>query len=263
MLVSCVVKLCASLLGLFSSRFKNALWGGFTQEYSINTPILINAAEKQIVENCSITINASVTVLGKLVFRNCTLRSSSGVVIVYGVLKTEKCKTFVNSQFLQIKDGGVYQLDLAEFNNDEIEFNEVISLDPKGKLCWISKRPSTMRRFDDTIMSCVSKNYGLEQDVIYSEKGIDDFSDEKLSAWKEARKVAIYLKRKIIDIPFYRINEFNYPTYLTGDIVDAVEKQIVDGDLTLWKTIAEILSEICKAVYKDDIFDEETYPYRD
>ena len=61
------------------------------KKYMVNEPICIDAAEKRIIEDCSIEINASITVYGTLILRNCSIVNTGEGITVYGVLKIDKC----------------------------------------------------------------------------------------------------------------------------------------------------------------------------
>lgn len=211
----------------------------------------INFAENRIIENCLVEINAPVTIYGKMFFRNCTLKSICGIINVYGVLKIENCQTQVNHNFLHIMNGGEYQLDMAEFNDGKIKWKEVVLLEEGGHICWIPYKSSIYEQFEDIIMSCVSNYYNIDEEIIYSVNKEKILSECELSEWKDARRIAIFLKRKIIEIPEYQITEFNYPSYLTGIIDEEVERSVENGDERLWKKLALILIKIAKKIYKN------------
>lgn len=233
------------------------------QEYIINSPTVIQLTEKCIVENCSVEINAPVTVYGKLVFRNCSMNCITGGITVYGQLTIDLCQTFVEPKFLTIKDGGLYLAKLMVFNDGTLDLSEGITLEKNGRFGFAPCRLSSETILDNAIFSCVSKHYDMDKDTICSGKGAENFSEQQRTAWREARKVAIYLRRTLRNAAFYEIRDFNYPTYLVGDIWDETENYIKCGDDTLWRSIAEINSEIVKMLYNAALEDENAYPYRD
>ena len=233
------------------------------QEYIINNPTVIQSVEKRIIENCTVRINAPVTVYGKLVFRNCLINCIAFGITVYGHLTIDLCKTLVAPKFLTIKDGGVYLAELMVFNDGNLDLSEGISLEKNARFGFVPRRPSAEMVLDEAIFSCVSKHYDMDKETICSGKGVENFSEQQQLVWREARKVAIYLRRTLRNAAFYKIRDFGYPTYLTGDIWDETEVFIKHGEGALWRSIAEINGEIVKMMYKAALEDEKAYPYRD
>lgn len=223
--------------------------------WSINTRLRIEIFEKRIIENCSVTINASLEVYGKLVFRNCTIVCTSGGIAVYGCLKMQNCKIDAERPFLRVLDNGEYLFDL-------VYFDAPVLYTKTGKLSWIND-PNVEYWLENTILTCVAEFYGIEMDWLCG-KDLTDRTDAEKKIAKEARSVSIWLKMKILHIPMYKIShQLSYPTYFAADAWKKIQTAVENGDRHLWKNIAEIEATISRKLYERDVEDEKNYPHRD
>ena len=227
-------------------------------KYIIKSPVVIEAPEKRIVENCLVEVRSPIVVHGKLVFRNCTIKNVSGNIDVYGILKLETCHIWTNTCFLNIQPGGEYQCDILDFNDDSSNFGDYISGFKKGRFSWIENPPPAEKHFLDVLISCVSKYYDIE---IRGECP-KEYSDDNQRVRKKARWVALYINERL-PLSWYEIvYEFGIPHWLDG-VRDDVERFIKNGDIQLWKDIAIISMSILKEIYRQQECEQREYPYRD
>lgn len=227
-------------------------------KYIINSPIVIEASEKRIVENCLVEAGAPIAVLGKLVFRNCTIKNISGEIDVYGVLKLETCHIWTDTCFLNIQPGGLYQCDMLDFNNNSDNFGDYISGLKKERFSWIENPPPVEKHFFDVLISCVSKYY----DVEICDECPKDYSEDKRKLRQKARWVAMYLNERL-PLSWHKIIcEFGIPHWLDG-VHDDMERFISNGDTQLWKDVAAISMSVLEEIYWHQEHDQREYPYRD
>lgn len=232
--------------------------------HTINDPITILSSEKRIIENCSVEINAPINVYGKLVFRNCSITCTVGRIYVYGILKIEKCNTCVVPEFLHIMSGGEYLMDLGTFNDGKLFCEKGWSMEDGGKFAWIPYYVPVEKRFDDTIIACVSKYYDLDKNFtdyrIYEVEG--DISDIERQNWDKARKMGTYLRKRLLDISWHQVM-VSYYTYWPQRTFGQIEELIKNGEKELLLNLVEIMEEIIKGLYKIAIEDEKMYPFKD
>ena len=224
-------------------------------QWSINIPLRIEAFEKRIIENCNVIINAPVEVYGKLVFRNCTIASLPRGILIYGSLKIQQCKINAEAPFLQIMDNGEYLFDIYHFDHP-------IPGAKAGNLHWIND-PNVERWMEESIPVCVAEYYGIEKEWLDG-KGLMERPDTEIKIAKEAAWISIWLRKKILQIPTYKIaHQLAYPTYLAADVWEEIQTSVENGDRPLWKNIAEIEATISRKLYERDLVDEKNYPHRD
>lgn len=228
------------------------------RKYIIDSPIVIEAPEKRIVENCLVEVSAPIAVHGKLVFRNCTLKNISGKVDIYGVLKLEACHIWTDACFLNIQPSGLYQCDVLDFNDNSDNFGDYISGLKKERFSWIENPPPAEKHFLDVLISCVSKYY----DVEISGECPKEYSDNKRKIRKTARCIALYINREM-GLPWYEIIcELGIPHWFDG-VFNDLENVVLNGDIQLWKEIATISMSVLEEIYWYHKHDQREYPYRD
>lgn len=227
-------------------------------KYIISAPVIVEASEKRIIENSLVEVSAPITVHGKLVFRNCTIKNISGNIDIYGVLKIETCSIWTTTCFLSIQSGGEYQCDILDFNDNSSNFSAYISGLENGHFKWIENPTPVDKRYLDVLVSCISKHYGVE----ICDKCPTEYSDEKKKVRREARWIAMFLGRRMNLSTFEILRMFEIPHWCDW-VYDEMERFVRNGDIQLWKDIAEITVEISKEIYWEIWKDQYHYPYRD